>query len=131
MPENVIKVLAVSAVGSALYLAIRRDSRDMALLLTLCVSAFMLFLGLGMAGAVVSFVNRLGDSALLQGAAVSIVLKEVGVSVLTRLSSDICREAGQPSAASAAEFVGAVASVYIALPLFETVMTMIENITVV
>jgi stage III sporulation protein AD len=128
MPDGVIKVLAVSAVGSALYLVIKRDSRDTALLLTLTVAIFMFTLGLNMAGAVVGYINRLGESARLSNAAVSVVLKEVGVSVLTRLSSDICREAGQLSAASGAEFVGAVAAVYIALPLFETVITMIESL---
>jgi stage III sporulation protein AD len=130
MPDSVIKVLAISAVGSALYLVIRRDSRDMALLLTLAVTAFIVLLGLNMADAVVKFVNRLGESARLQGAAVSIVLKEVGISILARLSSDICREAGQVSAASGAEFVGAVAALYVALPLFETVVSMIESLIV-
>ncbi|MDR1299650.1 MAG: stage III sporulation AC/AD family protein [Oscillospiraceae bacterium] len=128
MPDSIIKVLAVSAVGSALYLVIRRDSRDMALLLTLSVTAFMLLLGLNMAGAVIRFVNRLGDSAGLQGAAVSIVLKEIGISIVSRVSSDICREAGQVSAASSAEFVGAIAALYVALPLFETVVSMIESL---
>jgi stage III sporulation protein AD len=128
MPDSIIKVLAISAVSSALYLVIRRDSRDMALLLTLSVSAFMLLLGLNMAGAVVRFVNHLGESAGLQSAAVSIVLKEVGISIVARLASDICREAGQVSAASGAEFVGAIAALYVALPLFETVISMIESL---
>jgi stage III sporulation protein AD len=128
MPDSVIKVLAVSAVGSALYLVIRRDSRDTALLLTLSVAIFIFVLGLNMAGAVTEYIRRLGDSARLPRAAVSVVLKEVGISVLTKLSSDICREAGQLSAASGAEFVGAVAAVYIALPLFETVITTVESL---
>jgi stage III sporulation protein AD len=81
-----------------------------------------------MAGAVVGYVRELGGSAGISGPAVSIVLKEVGVSVVTRLAAAICRESGQSAAASGAEFVGAVTAVYIALPLFKTVMSMIENL---
>ncbi|MDR2421502.1 MAG: stage III sporulation AC/AD family protein [Oscillospiraceae bacterium] len=128
MPGSIVKVLAVSAVGSALYLVIKRDSRDTALMLTLSVAVFIFTLGLNMAGSVARYIGKLGESARLPDAAITVVLKEIGVSVLTRLSSDICREAGQLSAASGAEFVGAVAAVYIALPLFETVITTIESL---
>ena len=51
-----------------------------------------------------------------------ILLKSVGVCFLTQLAGDVCRDAGEQSAASKIEFAGRCAVLLISLPLFTEVL---------
>jgi stage III sporulation protein AD len=68
------------------------------------------------------------DAAQISPVVLAIVFKAVGISIVTKLSSDVCRDAGQSSVASGIELAGAFAALYIALPLFKTVMDMIKSL---
>ena len=55
------------------------------------------------------------------------VLKCVGIGVVTRLSADICRDAGQSAASSAVELCGAACALVTAMPLIRTLLQMISE----
>jgi len=74
------------------------------------------------------FAEILGDTAGLSPTLLAPVLKTVGIGILTRLASDICKDAGQSAIASTVELAGTVAALYIALPLMQTVFQMIGGL---
>ena len=49
-------------------------------------------------------------------------MKAVGICFFTQLASDVCRDAGEGSAASKIEFAGRCAVLVISLPLFTEVL---------
>ncbi|MBS4786419.1 MAG: stage III sporulation protein AD [Clostridiales bacterium] len=51
-----------------------------------------------------------------------ILMKVVGICFFTQLASDVCRDAGEGSAASKIEFAGRCAVLVISLPLFTEVL---------
>ena len=51
-----------------------------------------------------------------------ILMKAVGICFFTQLASDVCRDAGEGSAASKIEFAGRCAFLVISLPLFTEVL---------
>ena len=51
-----------------------------------------------------------------------ILMKAVGICFFTQLASDVCRDAGEGSAASKIEFAGRCAVLVISLPLFTEVL---------
>jgi stage III sporulation protein AD len=87
-----------------------------------------LFLTFEVMTAVLSFIRSLSETAGISPAVLSIILKTVGISIVTKLSSDICRDAGQASLSSGVEFAGAVTAIYVALPLFRAVINMINSL---
>lgn len=52
------------------------------------------------------------------------VLKTVVISVVTKLSCELCRSGGEGGLASFVEFAGVVLALLVAIPLMEGVMTM-------
>lgn len=56
-----------------------------------------------------------GDTALL-------LLKALGICLLTQFTADVCRDAGETGLASRAEFAGKAALLLTALPLFSQVV---------
>jgi len=123
-----IRVAAAAVMGSVIGLVLKKNSPDMSLLLTISIAAFALFLTLEVIAGLIGFIRSLSDTAGISPAVLGIVLRAVGISIITKLTSDICRDAGQASLASGVEFAGAVTAVYIALPLFKTVFDMINSL---
>ena len=77
---------------------------------------------------VVEFVVVLGNFTDISSAVTSTVFKTVGISLVAKLAADICRDAGQASTAAGIEITAAAASMYVALPLMKSVLSMLKNL---
>ena len=75
-----------------------------------------------------SFLRRLericGVSAVYSGTMIKCLL----ISLITRLGVSFCKDAGQPGMASMMELAGILASVWIAIPLFDAMLSMLEEL---
>ena len=58
--------------------------------------------------------DELGERAGLSPAVLDPVIKTVGIAILTRISSEVCRDAGESGIAAAVETAGAVLALWIA-----------------
>jgi stage III sporulation protein AD len=120
--------MAAAVVGSALGLLLKRDRPDVSLALGIAVAVFALFLSFEVLSDLLDFLREVAGSAGIPNATLGVVLKTAGVSVVAKFTADVCRESDKASAASAVEFIGAVTAVYISLPLFKTVLSMLEGL---
>ncbi|MCL2829053.1 MAG: stage III sporulation AC/AD family protein [Oscillospiraceae bacterium] len=126
--ELVIRAVLLGLVGSVICLVIRRESPEMSLILALTVAVLVVVLAVDVLETVLAFAETLRAAAGLSPAVVRPVLGTVGIGILTRLATDICKDAGQSAIASAVELMGTVAAIYIALPLMQTVFEMIGGL---
>jgi stage III sporulation protein AD len=126
--DMLIKAAALAVTGGVIGLVIKKNSPEMALLLTIAVAVAAMFMVASALKSVVEFVKSLADTAGLSPAVLTIVLKTVGIAILTKLSADVCRDAGQQSVATGIELAGAVAALCIALPLMRTLLDMIQSL---
>ena len=123
-----LKVAAVAVAGAVLGLVIKKNSPDMSLMLTIALAMAGLYLAFDVIVGVVEFIRTLAEATNISLTAVEIVFKTVGISLVTKLASDVCRDAGQSSVASGVELVGSLTALYISLPLFESVVSMIRSL---
>ncbi len=123
-----VKIAAVAVAGAILSLVMRKNSPEMALLLTISLALIAISLAFDVITGVTDFLKSLAETAQISSAVLAIVLKTVGISIVTKLAADICRDAGQSSVASGVELTGAFSALYISLPLFKTVISMIDSL---
>jgi len=123
-----LKVAAVAVAGAVIGLVIKKSSPDMTLMLGLVLSLAAVFVAVDLITSVVEFIRDLAEAANVSPAVLAVVFKTVGVSIVTRIASDVCKDAGQSSVASGVELVGSLTALYVALPLFETVVGMIRSL---
>lgn len=97
----------------------------MALVLTLCASALILAAAVGAIRPVRSLMDILAQRAGLSAAVLSPVIRTLGVALLTRVTAELCRDAGERGIASAVEVAGGACALVICLPLFEAVVQLI------
>lgn len=123
-----IKIAAVAVAGTVLSLVIKKNSPEMSLMLTISLALIALYLAFDTIKGITDFLTSLAKAAQISPAILTIVFKAIGISIITKLSADVCRDAGQSSVASGVELAGAFSALYISLPLFKTVMSMIESL---
>ena len=115
-----IAALAVTAVLCAAV--IRRGAPEAALVLVLAAGCWMLMLAAGALGSVVEAIGRLA------GTLVEPVLKTAAISILTKVTGEVCRAAGEGGAAAFVEVAGTILALAVALPLAEGVLTMMAEL---
>ena len=121
--------IAALAVAAALCaLVVKREAGGAALVLGLAAGAVILGQVLGAAEAVRALVDELGERAGLSPAVLDPVIKTVGIAILTRISSEVCRDAGESGIAAAVQTAGAVLALWIALPLLRAVLDTVTSL---
>ncbi len=125
--EIIIKVCAVAIFGSVAVLAVRRILPEMALSVSIVLLVFVFIFALGAVEKVLSFVFVLSENAGINKELTSPLVKVLGISIITKLATDVCREAGVLAAASCIELLGGCVAIALAFPLM---MSLLSQITV-
>lgn len=126
--ELVLKAAAISIIGAALGLVLKKNVPEISLLLAMAVSGAVLGLAAAVLKNIVDFAVKLTELTDMPSASVVAVMKAVGIGIITRFASDICKDSGQNAAASSVELAGTAAVLFTALPLMETVLEMIKSL---
>lgn len=123
--EMATQVAALAAIGAVCAAAIKKQTPDVALVMTLCAATLILTLAMTALHPVRELMDTLAERAGLSVAVLSPVIKTVGVSILTRVTAELCRDAGEGGLASAVEVAGGACALLVCLPLFEAVLELI------
>ena len=121
--------IAAAAVTAALFgTVVRRGSPELALLLTVTAGVWILTAVLDGLGAAAAMAERLAQLAQMDAAVAGPVLKTVVVALVTRITAEICRGAGESGLAAFVETAGTILALTAALPLMAAVLTMLEEL---
>lgn len=123
--ELVFKAAAVALFTAAVGLLIRRYNPEISVLLSACAVAVIGIAAMSFAAelkALVKTVKTLvGTSDLL----IAPILKCVAIAVVTKLTSELCRDSAQGASAAAVELAGTVCAMSVAMPLIISALKLI------
>ena len=128
--EAMAKLTAVGVTAVVLSAVLRKNTPELALLLALAAGLWMLALTASGLGAVVELMNELAEQAGLSEVLLEPVVKTVALSILTRLTVEICRSAGEGGVAAFVETAGAVLALLVALPLVRAVAQLMGELLI-
>lgn len=126
--EDVIRVAAVCAVCTLLAVLLKKNAPEYALALAAAVCAAALA---ALAGPVREVLALIGEMLTWTGLPEEIFLplmKTVGIAVVCRLGTELCRDGGQSAMAAVVEMAGALGAILVALPLFRSVWEMLQSL---
>ena len=126
--EHFLQAAALALVGAVLALVLQKQSKELAVLLTIGCSAMILTLCARFLEPVVDFVTQLRLLGNLDGEMVSILLKTVGVGILAELAAAVCEDAGEGTLGKMTRICGSAAAIYMALPLMTAVLDMVSGL---
>ena len=126
--ELLTAVAGVLLCGAMLSTVLRSHRPELAMGLSLLAGVLVLGMVLSRLTPFFTSLNRMLAVGGLSDNAFSVVLKGVGVCLLTQLTADICRDAGQSALAGKAELAGRVLLLLISVPLYEQILTLIVGL---
>lgn len=125
--EIVIKLAVVALVAALCTLLIKSKNSEQAFLLGTASAVIICLSAMKFLGDIVDFLRKLIDLSNVSSAVFLPVVKCIGIAIVSKLVCELCKDAGQAGIASAVEYFGAVAAVYISLPLLETILDLLVN----
>ncbi|MDR0818415.1 MAG: stage III sporulation AC/AD family protein [Oscillospiraceae bacterium] len=126
--DILIKTAAIAIAASVLGLVIRKHNPDMEILLTLAAGTAIFAGAAALITPLIKFMDELAESAGLSPALVSPVYKALGIAVIGKIVSDVCKDAGQAALASSVELCASLAALICAAPLMRTVLLMLRDL---
>ena len=118
---------AVALTTVILGAVLRRQTPELALLLVVCAGVWIVARTAEGLGAALALLGELAQIAGLSEELLEPVAKTVALSILTRLTAEICRAAGEGGVAAFVETAGTVLALVAALPLVWAVTTLMAE----
>ena len=100
---------------------LKKNTPELALLLVLAAGLWMLSLAAEALGAALALMRELAGLAGMSEELLEPVVKTVALSILTKLTAEICRSAGEGGVAAFVETAGAALALLAAAPLVRAV----------
>ena len=123
-----LKIIAGILITVILYQVLAKNAKDTATLLSLIVCCMIASVAVGFLTPVIEFLQRLQNIGNLDADLVQIILRSVGIALLSQIVTQICADAGNGALGKALQILSATIILWIALPLFTILIDLIEDI---
>ena len=117
---------ALTIVFVLLLLLVRSVKGEFALPLSVCLSVMLAGVALAAATPLIEYINNLAKP--YTGGYLSLMLKAVGISLVTSTSADICRDSGENAIASKVDILGKCEILALSLPLITAMAELIAKV---
>ena len=121
------KLVALCLLTAVLALLLRRESAELAFLLTLAAVLLGVFLLLAAFDELSALCSELLELTRLSPTLFVPLVKVMAVAVTVRLTAALCKDAGQGALAALTEASGTVCALWCALPLLRAVVELLEG----
>lgn len=125
--EMVIKVIAACLIGALLAVLLKKSNPEFSLLLALSACIAVLVIVVRGIENVHEFLDEIITRSGLTAEIFDPLWKTVGIALICRIGTDLCKDAGENAMASLVETTGALGAVLVAIPLFQAVWEMLRS----
>ena len=122
------KMISISLITAILGLVLSKESKDIALLISITACVMIMWVGFSYLSGVLSFFDTLMDVTQIDSDMLTILLKATGVGILGEITALVCSDAGNGALGKAVQVTSSLVIMWIALPLFEGLLQLIESV---
>ena len=122
------KAAAAALIAVILSLALGKQEKDISTILSMSVCCMVMVSALVYLEPVLEFLRELQEIGDLQGDFLGILLKALGIGLVTELAATVCADAGNESLGKTLHTLGAAVILYISLPVFRSMLDLLRKI---
>lgn len=126
--SDFIKATAGILTALILWLTLHKHTKDLSVLLTMVVCAMVFIAAIGFFRPVIDFISKIQKIGNVDNDLLTIILKVVGIGLITEFSSLICKDAGNESMGKALQVLSSVVVLWMSLPVFEKLLSLLDKI---
>ncbi len=122
------QIIAGVLIAVILGLSLSKQGKDITLLLGIAVCCMVLSSAIVYLRPVMEFIHRLQDIGEFDSDAMGIILKAVGIGLVSELSALICTDSGNAAMAKTIQILAGSVVLWLSLPLMNTMIDLIQKI---
>ena len=126
--EVMVRVAAVAVTAAVLGAVLRKNTPELSLLLALAAGIWMLSLTANALGSALELLKELTALTGVEEELLRPVVKTVAISLITRLTAEVCRGTGEGGVAAFVETAGTVLALGVSLPMIRAVMILMGEL---
>lgn len=122
------KAAAAILLTVILALAVGRQEKDLSVLMSMAVCCLAGVIAISYLEPVMDLMWELGELGEVSGGTLEILMKAVGIALVSEIAGMLCTDAGSGSLGKMLQMVGSAAILYLSIPLFRSLLTLIQEI---
>lgn len=126
--NNFIKVIAAVLISIILSITLSGQGKNFSTLLTVAVCTMVAGIAMSYIESVVGFILELQDIGELNGELVTVLLKSVGIAIISEITTLICNDSGQSSLGKITQFLGSAIILWLCIPMFSELLSLVEDV---
>lgn len=126
--EIVIKASAIAAVSALCILLIKKNNGEIGLAVAIAAAAVICFAAAQLFGSIMELVRYAIGQTGLSSALFMPIIKCVGIAIIVKIGSGLCKDAGQSGIASSLEMLGSAAALFTAIPIISSLLETIGGL---
>ncbi len=119
---EIIKIVAIAIVCALLCAVLKQYKPEYAIVVQLAASVLILLLVASAMGDLINAIRELIDGSGINTGYLTLLLKALGVAILTQLAADACRDSGETALSNKVELAGKVTILLLCLPLVKAMI---------
>lgn len=127
---DIIMIAGFCITACIICKVLEKNAGEIKVVLVLCTSCIIILKIIGEITDVTSAIRELFLQADMDEDYLTIIFKGLGICYITQLSCNCCRDCGESSIASQLELAGRIAMLVISLPLFKSLIGIIEALLI-
>lgn len=127
MPE-LFRIIILGLTAVIFIAVLKKQSSELAVLLGLAACLIIGIFILRFFEPIYHFIEEMRDLCGLDPKLFEPVLKALGIGLLTQICSNISIDSGQTAIGKMVEISGSILSIYVSLPLFNSIVELVQNV---
>lgn len=125
---NMIQILAVTIVGMFLSILLRQYKREYSIAVEIATVIAVMGMIISKIAAIAQRLLDLSSNIGLNASYIKLLIKVLGVCIITQLVSDICKDSGENAMSSQVELAGKIIVISLSLPIVEVLIQLVAGI---
>ena len=123
-----LKTIGGVLIALIVWISLGKQNKDYSTLLSLAVCAMIFAATASFLQPFIQFIQKIQVIGELDSDLVSVVLKSVGIGIISEICLLICKDAGNESLGKATQFLATTVVLWISIPVFEKLISLLDNI---
>lgn len=126
--ETVFQICTVAILAVLLCATVSNRAKEIGSVLSMAVCVMILLSGARYLSPIMDFISQLRQIGNLSGDMIGILVKIVGIGMISEITCLICSDSGNGSLGKAVQIVTTVVTVWLAMPIYNALLDLIRRI---
>jgi len=124
---NIIKLSILAITGVLLATMFKNGKNEYSTYITLGTSVILFFYVISKVGVIVETINKVQSYISISNSYIEALIKMVGITYISELTSSICKDAGYNSVSGQIEIFGKISILAVSMPIILSLMETIDK----